>query len=243
MSLRLWKGRWRWLAAFVGAAGVAGALGWLVWFSSLLAVERIEVVGPGQWLTGPEVVEASGVRVGTPLARVDVGAVRDRVRSLRPVESVRVRRSWPGTLRIRVREREPVAAIADSEGYLLLDAESVHVATVDERPDGIPLIRLRGPPAGASDPAGDSGPHVERAPAALRVLVVLPERLTSKVRTIAVADGGAVTLRLQGGARVLWGSPENADHGREKSRLLSALLQRHDAAMYDVRSPEVVTVR
>lgn len=241
MRRRSWMGRWHWLAAFVGAAGVAGALGWLVWFSGVLAVDRIQVAGDMQWVTGPEVVETSEVSVGTPLARVDVGAVRERVRALRPVESVRVRRSWPATLHIRVRERRPVAAVPDSGKYLLLDEEGVHLATVDERPDGIPLIRLHGPSAGAPAPAGDGGPQVERAPAALRVLAVLPERLTGKVRTIAVTNGGEVTLRLQGGSKVLWG--ENAGRGREKSRLLSVLLQRHDAATYDVRSPGVVTVR
>lgn len=221
--------RWRWLAILGCVSLVAGALGWVVWWSPLLAVDRIEVTGL-QRVTRAQVVTASGVRPGTPLARVDLESVRDGVRAMRPVESVHVHRAWPATLRIRVQEREPIAAVPNGGGgYLLLDEKGVRVATVDDPPKGLPVVRIRSSGSG-------SGHDPERG-AALRVLSVLPERLAARVRTLAV-ERGRISLRLQGGVTVIWGPPER---GREKTRLLSVLLRRHDAATYDVSSPEVVT--
>src|SRR6187402_1235417 len=70
-----------WLRALlvVASVGLAALVGWLVWWSPVLAVDDVEVAG----VTGAEaraVAELASVPEGTPLARVDTDAVATRVR-------------------------------------------------------------------------------------------------------------------------------------------------------------------
>ncbi len=224
-------------------ACLAGVLAWVVLASSLLAVHRVEVSGLHR-LSREQVVQASGLRLGTPLARVDLGALRRRVSRLRPVESVRVRRAWPRTLRILVDERVPLAAVPHGSNYALLDSHGVRVATVPKPPDGLPVVRIGGAspvsPAPSGSAAGEaSSTGVAARRAALRVLGALPPRLAERVRDVSVERDGGVELRLRGGATVTWGQPR---HAREKARILTLLLQQGQGAdTYDVSSTEVAT--
>lgn len=232
---KLTRPRWL-LAAGVSGAAVVGALGWIAFASPLLELQEVEVSGL-QRVESAQVVDISGARPGTPLARVDVSAVRERVGGLRAVESVEVRRAWPSTLRIAVRERVPVAAVPAGDGYALLDREGVRVATVPDPEADLPTVRIAGSGAEAPAASRTAGRSANRA--ALRVLGALPERVAGNVDRIAVGDEGGVTLRLQGGATVTWGQPK---HSAQKARTLTTLLRRHDAKSYDVSSLEIVTV-
>lgn len=228
--------RRRWLLIIgVSGAAVAGALGWVAWWSPLLAVNRIEVSG-AQRVDRAQVLDASGVRQGTPLARVDTGSVRERVSGLRAVESARVHRVWPSTLRVAVRERAPVAAVPADGAYALLDRDGVHVATVREPTEDLPVVRITGSGAASRGASGTPGRAARRA--ALRVLDALPERVAAQADRIGVGAERRITLRL-GDATVTWGKP---DHVTQKARILTTLLRRHDADSYDVSSLETVTV-
>src|SRR5437868_8162803 len=100
----------RWKAAFVAllVLGVLGAVTWVLLGSRLLVVRHVEVAGTGL-APSDRVVAAAGVRLGVPMVRLDTGEVRVRVEELREVESAKVERHWPATVRITVRERVPVA--------------------------------------------------------------------------------------------------------------------------------------
>ncbi len=80
--------------------------------------------------------------MGTPLARLDTDEVADRVRALPSVASVDVRRSWPHTLVIEVTERTPVAVVAATDGFVVLDASGVVFNQVTARPPSVVLLRL-----------------------------------------------------------------------------------------------------
>lgn len=224
---------WVAVSGGLGVCAVGAGLGWVVFASSLLAVDQVDVAGERRLPTA-RIAGAAQVRTGIPLARVDVDAVRERVEALRVVESAEVRRGWPSTVRITVRERVPVAAVPREGGFVLLDDDGVRVATATDAPRGLPVVRIDS----GADAAEDSRAQTAANRTALRVLGVLPSRLAARVSTVTVATDGGVRLRFRDGATVIWG---NAEHGQKKARILAALLRRREAKTYDVSSVEVVT--
>ncbi|GGM63990.1 hypothetical protein GCM10010106_07430 [Thermopolyspora flexuosa] len=225
------RGRWRRARPLVLlpllAAGVVAAATWLVFLSPLLGVDRVEVRGNSD-IPDEVIRRAAGVATGEPLAAVDLEAVRARVAALPPIEWARVERGWPRTLRIRVRERTPIAVAEAGGRVALVDRYGVVVSLRDTAPEGLP--RLRVARVAPDDPA---------ARAALAAVHALPGGLARRVAEVRAQSATSVTLRLADGRTVNWGG---AEHGDLKARVLVSLL-RHPGRSYDVSSPDVATVR
>ena len=222
-SARAWRGA----RNAVLVLGPVAALAWVALASTWLAVDRIEVTGTGR-LAPASVVTAAGVDVGTPLARVDTGAVEDRVGALAPVADVAVRRTWPGTLTVEVTERTPVAAVAGGAGVTLVDAEGVPFAKERALPPG--LVQLEVSSAGPDDPA---------TRAALAVHADLPEPLKARVRAVRAPSPAAVVLVLRDSRQVVWGRP-----GGTATKAASALaLLGRPGTVFDVSAEGVVVVK
>lgn len=200
------------------------ALAWALLLSPWLAVEQVEVTGTGR-LTAEQVVAAAAVEPGTPLARLDAGDVADRVRSLAPVQDVRVARSWPTTLRLEVTERTAVAAVPRAQGVQLLDAEGVVFADEPAAPAGVPTLDVRRP--ARDDPA---------TVAALAVRAELPADLAAQVAVLRATTPSDVELELTDGRTVVWGAPGGA---ATKAAALTTLLTM-PGTRYDVSAPGVV---
>ncbi|WP_433468615.1 cell division protein FtsQ/DivIB [Spirillospora sp. CA-128828] len=223
----------RWKVVFVTllVLGALGAVSWVLLGSRLLVVRHVEVTGT-HLAPRDRVVAAAGIDLGTPMARLRTGAVRDRVERLREVDSVKIERHWPGTVRIVVRERVPVAVFARGGRYLLLDRHGVTVADGESRPPGLPTLTVASP-----------GPSDKATLAALTVLTGLPESLGDRLTEVEATGPEAVTLYLAGGQTVEWGA---AERSAEKIRLLEAL--RRTAAgrairTVDISSPEVLKTK
>lgn len=209
----------------LGALVPVVLLGWIVLASPLLAVRSIAVTGTSR-LTTAQVLAAADVARGTPLALVDAGAVVRRVEALRPVADVQVSRGWPGTLRLRVVERRPAAAVRTADGYLLVDADAVAFATAAALPPGV--VRLQVTHLGEHDPTSR---------AALAVLAELPQPLRGSVRIVRAASPSGVTLVLADGRQVLWGGTGDA----ALKASAAAVLLRMPGRVFDVSRPGVVT--
>ncbi|GAA1275482.1 hypothetical protein Psi02_01940 [Planotetraspora silvatica] len=218
----------RTILATLLTGGVVGVATWVVFFSPVLGVRSIEVTGD---VTVPaeQLRQAAGVRLGTPLATVDLGLVEQRVRAVREVESARVDRAWPGTLRVAVVERTAIAVALLGPGRsAVLDRFGVVLREVAVAPPRLPLLRVQR--LAADDPSTRS---------ALTVLSVLPEDVSRLVSQVRAPSPKSVTLKLTDGRTVIWG---DAGRAAEKGRLLTSLLTR-PATSYDISSPKVVTVR
>jgi cell division protein FtsQ len=218
---------------FVGlfVAGVLGTATWVLLGSRLLVVRRIDVTGE-RLVSRDEVIAAARVRLGEPLARLDTGVVRDRVEAVQAVETARVERRWPTTVRIVVRERTPIVVVQRDNRFLQIDRYGVTVLTSAARPRGLPVLNVANPTQ--SDPALRAG---------LSVLRALPPWLGRRVAGVEILSPEAVTLRLADGVTVVWGAPER---GPDKLRLLHGLLSdspQRGVKTIDVSSPEVVTTR
>jgi cell division protein FtsQ len=173
-------------------------------------------------------VEAAAVAPGTPLARVDTGAVEDRVAQLAPVADVAVRRTWPGTLTVDVTERTPIGGVLQDGRYALLDGSGTVFATERALPAG--AVRLQVLEPGPDDPS---------TLASLEVYAALPDALRSRVRIVRATSPSAVVLRLSDGRQVVWGRPGDTD---VKAAAALALLNKPGTS-YDVSAGDVVVVK
>lgn len=201
--------------------------GWVLLGSSWLVVDKVVVTGESR-LSASQVVAAADVRLGTPLARVDTGAVAERVRALGPVASVQVSRSWPSTLRVTVVEREPAVVVRSGKSWVLYDGTGTQLGTAATVPAG--LVRLE---------VAHPGPTDAPTRAALQVLRELPTPLRALVMVARAPSVEQVGLVLRDGRRVVWGGTSDA---AAKAAALTALL-RLPGRVYDVSSPTVVTRR
>lgn len=219
------KARWVALLLLLAAMGLAGAVTWALYDSSLFAVRSVTVTGT-RLVPESEVLAVAGVRPGTPLIRVSTARVAARVLTITQVQGVQVTKTWPDRVVIAVRERTSALAVALSGGgFDLIDADGVIVQSAATRPPGLPLFTTT---AAASSLRGD--PDVAAAAA---VLGELPASLRSSVASVIASSPDQVTLSLGSGVTILWGG---ADDAAAKARELAILMQTH-ARSYDVSSP------
>lgn len=220
---RQWARRWlAWRPVLVALllVGVVAGAGWLVFFSSALAVKGVQVEGTAV-LAERAVRRAASVPTGDPLARVDLGAVEERVRNLAPVLEVDVSRAWPDRVRIDVVEREAVAVV-DQAGVLRgVDDQGVMFRRYATRPTGMPLLRIA------------SGTGADALAEAARVVELLPADISARVEYVAVSTVDTISLRLRSGQTVQWGSAESS---AQKAEVLAVLLEQK-ASAYDVSVP------
>lgn len=211
------------LAVLLGVAAVGFGV-WVVFVSTWLAVERLEVAGTTA-VPGDAVVAAADVDTGTPLAAVDIDEVHDAVARIPAVANVTVHRSWPHTITITVTEREPVATISRANGWWLFDKEGVLYGRSARQDPTLAVVTFDGDP--------DRTALHEVA----SVVVALPVEVRDDVRQIEASSMDSIQLNLLGGRTVVWGS---AAESERKVQVLALLLSRR-AAVYDLSVPEQPT--
>lgn len=212
--------------AAVALTLVTVGLGLILYFTPLMSARDIVVVGTGE-VTTEEVLDAAGVRIGTPLLQIDTDGVADRVATIRRVASARVQREYPSTLRITVVERVPLAVKDFPDGPHLYDRDGVDFAT-GPPPPALPYLDVDNP--GPADPP---------TRAALGVLTALRPEVAGQVGRIAAPSVASITLTLTDGRVVVWGTNDRTE---EKAEKLGALLTQ-PGRTYDVSSPDLPTVK
>jgi len=226
---RQWRRRWlAWryvVASILLIALVAGSI-WLVYFSTVLTVKRVDVEGETS-LTRGQILAQANVPEGEQLARLDIDAIANRLRSVAAIRTVDVSRKWPDAVRIIVEERVAIAVI-DIGGRLRgLDADGVVFNEYAKAPSGLPRVSST----------------TQTTPAALEeaatVIAALPQPLRRLVDHVEVLTVDQITLVLRDGRTVVWGS---SDDSEQKAEVLLALLER-PAQIYDVSVPSQPTTR
>lgn len=217
--------RRRVLIAVVALLVLAGPV-WLALKSPWATVQRIEVTGTDR-VALAQVRAAAGAEVGRPMLLARTADIEARVGRQRLVRSVEVTRHWPGTIRVRVTERVPVAALPNGSRLALVDRDGVVVEQVARAPAGLPRLQV---PIGAEEVPALRG--------SLQVLQALPAALSGPLQTIGAESPDGIWLELKVSwlkkpARVEWG---DSTQSAQKARVLLALLEQH-GVRYDVRSP------
>jgi cell division protein FtsQ len=181
------------------AIAMVAAAAWGASRSPLLDVDHVRLTGTAH--TQPlQVIQTAGTLPGRPMVDLDEAAAAQRIERLPWVADATVRRRWPNTVSIDVRERAPAASVpAVGGGWALVDDRGRVLEPVAGAPADRPA--LEGVPAVGA--AGTNVPALTRA--ALEVAGALPPALRARVGTVARETGGEMQLRLRAGGVVRLG--------------------------------------
>lgn len=196
-------------------------------YSPLFAVDRVTVVG-ATTLDPAAVESALAGQIGTPLALVDASAVKAALLAFPLIESYALEAKPPHDLTVRIVERTPVGVIRSDAGYTLVDAAGVALSTTADQPPGQPLLEIAG---GTDSDAFESAGLVIRS---------LPADVRAGLTGVRASTPDDVTLTVNSGLVVVWGSSENSPLKSEV--LAKALIAKPDASSIDVTSPHAVVI-
>lgn len=201
----------------------AGVLIWLVWFSSVFAVQKVQVVdSAGGILSADQIAQvqaSANIPLNQPIARLDTDTAAQAVANLPWISSVEVRRGWPNEVVVALDLRIPLARVKGVGPSQGVDAQGIVFESLEL--SGLPLIEATGAPLVS----------------AVEVVANLPANLAQKVVRIRAQSIDSIELDLKSGSTVRWGS---ADEPEFKAAVLDALLTRR-AQIYDVSAPELPT--
>ncbi|WP_061018670.1 FtsQ-type POTRA domain-containing protein [Microbacterium sp. CCH5-D1] len=196
-------------------------------YSPLFAVQKITVEGATS--LDPAAIEAAlGDQLGTPLALVDSSKVKAALLGFPLIETYALEARPPHDLTVRIVERTPVGVLRSDAGYTLVDAAGVVLSTTSDQPAGQPVLDVVG---GVESAAFRSAGLVVRT---------LPADVRAALTGVRATTADDVTLTLNGGLTVVWGS---AEESTLKAVVLSKTMAANPAAgSIDVTSPEVAVV-
>lgn len=226
-----WRKVRRWLLG-IGLIGLAAGAVWLVWFSTVLVVTDVEVEGMTT-LRADTIRAQADVPLGVQLARLDTVSIETRVARMERIDKVDVRRRWPNTVLVSVKERVPVGWVVSDGKIRYVDRNGIDFRTVSREPEQLLEIRIE-----TVDPLI----RHQALEAVTRVITFLRKAapdIYAQIRHASAATQDSVELRLTEKRTVVWGS---AERNEEKAVVLRPLL-RIDAERYDVSAPELPTTK
>jgi cell division protein FtsQ len=198
----------------------------------VLKVEQVRVTGLTS-LSARDVVRASGVRTGERILWLRLTEAERRVERIPAVANAVAERSLPGTVVIRVREREPIARL-DGARELVVDSHGV-------------VFRARGEPVAPVLYGWKTSKRTvkiaegirvdERSHRVLDAIPRFPAALQTSVRKIVVAP--SVVLTLRGGTQVRFGSINDLEAKAQVAQAILGAEKGHPVEYVDVRSPTV----
>lgn len=210
--------RLRRLGLVLLVAVVAGAVVWAVFFSGLTATNQVEIRG-NELVSSEEITQTARVPMGTPLARVDIDAIQQRLLAVPAVAEVRVSRRLMHTILIEVVERQMVYQLLNDNGYQWVDQGGHLFETRADPVDGVVVVAKR--------------PTQEVLAGVAGVVGALPESVSTQTQGIEVSRTGFVVITLTDGRVIKWGETTAT---QEKADLLPHLMQ-VPGTVYDISVP------
>ncbi|WP_421119817.1 cell division protein FtsQ/DivIB [Aquihabitans daechungensis] len=221
--------RLRWiLLAVVVVVLLVGAFA--VTQSPALDVDEVAVRGASR-TEQAEARAASGIAIGSPLVSLDAPAVERRLEALPWVEQASVSRSWPGTVRISLVERTPVAVVGSGAGAVQVDRDGRALGPASD--DGLPVV------SGDAVVPGEELPPTQRWVVA--TIADLPAELRSEVAAASATPSG-IRLTLTDGIEVRWGDSSQPTAKADAVQVLLEQADRATIAAIDVTVPRAATV-
>jgi cell division protein FtsQ len=211
-----------------------GLLVWTAFWSPLLAVRHVRLVG-AEHTTARDVAAAAGLSTDDNLLLVSTSEIATKAETLPWVRAAEVDRKLPGTVVVRIEERQPEMILSVDAGRWSIDGAGNVLARATEA-RSLPILS-------GFDP-GDVGPgtklELPQARAAMKVWRSLPRGLAKHVVALFAPTPVRVSLSLDTSTTVRYGSSAAT---AAKNAVLKALLARSQAegtapAYIDVRVPE-----
>lgn len=208
-----------------GTLLMVGFVVWLLAFSPVFKVNGVSVSGVSM-LSRQAVLDVAQVPENSPLLTLDTGAIAERVRKMPAVRDAEVGRDLPHTVTIEVTERSLVYQRVEGSSFEWVDADGVVFSTSAEPTEGAVQAVTDG-----------TEPRLLRDVAT--VVTHIPETLRPRVERVQAKAVDRITLQLDGGDLVVWGSAEESEL---KAEVLLALLP-EGAKIYDVSAPSYPTTK
>jgi cell division protein FtsQ len=188
----------RWQQALIAGIGTVVVLGAALAASrsSLFAARNIHVhAGNGGKLSEQQVLHIAGVRSDTNLLWLSTGSVARRLEASPWISSATVQKELPSTLRISVRQEEPVLARKIATGYVLLARNgTVVLHAASDR--GLPIV---------------SAGSVAEVRDAADALGAMSPWLRDQIDTASIDPSGTVSLHLSStDAAITYGSASDS---------------------------------
>ncbi len=205
-------------------------LGW----SSLLSVKVIAISGTQERaLIQQSISEVKpAIRVGTPLARVDVSALDRLIAKNSWIDSVEIGRSWiHGALTIHITQRIPVASYQGSDGVLrYFDASGIDFQSPLQY-SNLPIIQM-----------GSTTPQSKSSIASFIInLHQVDPVLLHSAQGFAVSTSDAITMKAAiSPSRIIsirWGGSNDLSLKLTIYRRLIALQDSKKATFFDLSDP------
>ena len=209
-------------------ATIVLVLAFLVWLVTMSPVFRVhEVKVQGNVLTTAEEIRFAAIVVpNSPMITLDTGNIAELVTELPAVRDADVSRDFPSTLVIDVTERSIIFQRVDGNTYQWVDDQGVIFSTSTEPVEGVPLAVT-----------ADTDARVLHDVA--EVVSELPPTLLARLERVQAKAVDRITLELDEGDLVVWGS---AEQSALKADVLEPLLS-VDAKLYDVSAPSYPTTK
>ena len=209
---------------FGGLVVAISGLVWVFYFSDLLTLKKISVVGNLKHTNVEEVIKSADLPAGIQLARLDRAVVLASLSDIPSILDIELRRVWPSEVVLAVSEREPVLVEKRNQGWVFVAADGTVFGQLQIRPQEFLEVVV------ANDAA-----RVEAA----KLLEQLPIWLQELVVLINAESSNDVQLELEDGRTVVWGNSKDSEL---KAQVLKALFE-VDAKVLDVSAPNLPVTR
>lgn len=215
-----------------GVVAALGALVWAMFWSPLLHVRSFKVVGAERTEQAAVIDALALADEGKNLLLISPGELTSRLEELPWVARATVERVLPGTVKVRIVEREPAFILAIDAARWTIDSEGMVLAE-GKAERGLPV--LTGVEVGHVEP-GDvlKTPEAEDA---LEAYSALPRGVRKRVASILAPTSELISFRLTEGPEIRYGAARQMN---AKATVLRALLKR---LKKEGRAPSYVDVR
>lgn len=225
--------RRRFVSGMLALALVAGLI-WAMFFSPLLRVRDLKLQGAERTTLAEVASVTELLDDDRNLLLLSTAEVKGKVETLPWVASAEVARTLPGTVKVRVRERQAALVLSLGAARWTIDAEGNVLAT-GAAEEGLPIL------AGLQVDELEPGLRLqtEEAVAALEAFRRLPRVVQQRVTAVFAPSIERISFSLESGTVVRFGAAQQLD---AKNQVLRALFERlgpdgGGAAYIDVRVP------
>jgi cell division protein FtsQ len=188
--------------AGVTALGLSGAFGNWMSDDDSFRMTQIEIRG-NALLSTRQVEKQSGLKTGVSIWDVDLKQVTRDIERHPLVEKAVVSRRFPGTIRVEIEEKKPVALVSSKGKVFCLDEHGTVMPTVPGRAYDFPMISGL-PPMDIKPGKRLEGPLVEKGMLFLSTVRKERPELLSRISELTFKGPDGMTLYLAPKAVPVW---------------------------------------
>lgn len=187
--------------------------------SAFFSVKYIEVNNENT-LLADEIIEVSGLTIGQNLFKVNTKEAVLKIEAFPIIKNVKIQRKIPDTLVITVLEREPLALVVITDGFIVVDQEGILLKRIKDlkEVEHLPVV------SGVSvmenaQPGADC--LSEGLNTALRLINYIDKDFLVNVVEIVARSAHSLTLKTKQGIEVRFGEPVDLER---KIKVMEELL-------------------